>query len=108
MAHSTRRTWGPLLVLALAGSLASGPGWAQVAPRKDTSLAVKEFCRPELHITTSHVPVESVMSELPNRASWEAFSQRAVAPGAMRAAFIDPRSGAPSGLLLSVPLIPGN
>jgi hypothetical protein len=106
MAHSTRRTWGPILVLGLL-SLSSAPGWGQVAPEQKSSLDLKAFFNPQLYISTSHVPVESVMSELPNRASWEAFAQRSVAPGAMRA-FLDPRSGVASGLVLSIPLIPGN
>jgi hypothetical protein len=71
-----------------------------------SALGYKEFFRPELHISQANFPLEVVLSQLRNRAQWEALlSQRGA--DAING-FIDPRSGAVTNLLESVPLVPGS
>ncbi len=104
MAHSTLPRGRAGLLVVLLCSLTSGLAWAQIQKEAKTSLDVKQFYKPELHITTSHVPLEEVMGELANRSAWEAFAQRR--PEGLKA-FVDPRSGIPTNVIVSWPLIPG-
>jgi hypothetical protein len=98
------------LILALTLG-ATGLAWAQVPRENNTSLDQKEFFRPELRITTTQVPVDEVLSQLPNRSTWQGLMQRLPVGPAGRggvAAYIDPRSGVAVNILSAVPLLPGN
>ncbi len=68
-------------------------------------LEAKEFFKPELYLSTSNVPAASVLEALPNKASWDRFL---AAQGKDAVVYFDPRSGTPSSVVLSVPLVPGN
>ena len=68
------------------------------------SLADKEFSFPDLAINTAVVPLQSVMTRLPNAASWKSFI---LENGSRVAVYIDPRSGTPASIICSTPLIPG-
>ncbi len=63
------------------------------------------FTHPDLVITSSHVALDDVVDRLPNRAAWR--RARAAGDGRLMA-FIDPRSGAASNIIVSEPLIPGS
>jgi hypothetical protein len=88
--------------VALAG-LISSPAGAIVPEAGTSELAAKEFFAAELAITTANVPLAEIRSQLPNRAAWEAF----LFAGPSVQAFIDPRSGAATNIIESVPLLPG-
>jgi hypothetical protein len=98
-----------LATLAALGALSAGAAWAASPKQPTTPLDLKEFFGPELYASSSNFPLEVALPELANRASWEAFlAQRGEDPLHPRTkAFIDPRSGAVSNLLDSVPLVPG-
>lgn len=96
----------PSLVPLCGAMLLAVSASAGAATPKEPSAALdhKAFFRPELAITGSHAPIESALSQLPNRAAWESFrAQRADAR-----AFVDPRSGAVTNLIGAFPLIPGD
>jgi hypothetical protein len=63
------------------------------------------FALPELNPSSRHATLEEVLERLPNRAAWR--RARAAAGEQGLRAFIDPRSGAATNLIASVPLIPG-
>ncbi|MCI0605059.1 PepSY domain-containing protein [bacterium] len=65
---------------------------------------LKEFFKPELVITSSHVPVEDTLLNLTNSAEWTGFFTK---HGREVRGFIDPRSGAATNILGAIPLIPG-
>ena len=97
---------------ALLAAMA-GPVLAADVPKG--SLRSREFAAPELAVSSSHVPLDDVLAELPNRAAWEHLrSERAA--GAARAAggaegihvFVDPRSGTATGIIAPFPLLPGD
>ncbi len=96
------------LFLALVLSAIAGSLWA-LEPKEDDFLNVQEFFLPELYISNSHVSVEELMLDLPNRAAWESFQAvyRMDGPAPEVRAFIDPRSGVASNLMGAFPLIPG-
>ncbi|HLA77906.1 MAG TPA: endopeptidase, partial [Vicinamibacteria bacterium] len=94
------------LLLGLFLGLSASLSWAQVPKEPATSLDQREFFRPELYISTAHVPLDDVLSQLPNRDAWQAF--RSLEKGAATPVFVDPRSGAVTNIIRSVPLIPGN
>jgi len=79
--------------------------WSSVPKQSKTSLDEKAFAKPEMKISTANVPLREVMSLLPNNRSWAGFLAE---QGAETEGYIDPRSGTPSSIMLSVPLIPGN
>jgi hypothetical protein len=98
-------------LLALAFGLVASPTWAADAKQPVTPLDQKEFFRPELSITSSHVPLEDAMGRLPNRAAWQRFALGEFAgwldPQGVEV-WIDPRSGAATNILGAYPLIPGD
>src|SRR5262245_24656485 len=81
------------------------PTWA-VQPKESSG---KEFVDPRLVVETSAVPLEEVLDQLPNRATWEAFllERKGLAPGSSIHAFIDPRTGSAASLVGAFPLLPG-
>jgi hypothetical protein len=103
---STRR---PSVFLSLLCCLSGALAWAADPKEPSTSLDHKAFYRPELHIGSSHVPLEAILPELPNRPAWEGFLfQRGEDPRQPRSRiYIDPRSGAASNIVATFPLIPG-
>jgi hypothetical protein len=78
-------------------------------PKEPTSfLDLQQFVAPELVISSSHLPLDEALAELPNRDAWEALLADRLAAGADLAVFVDPRSGAATNLLGAFPLIPGD
>jgi hypothetical protein len=63
-----------------------------------------EFFRPELSISSSNVPLEQAMDQLPNRAAWQSLALSGSAPRVL----IDPRSGTAVNVLASQPILPGD
>ena len=117
MAHpvpgSARRTSVRLsLVVAVALGAALATGAARAATNREarTSLDQKAFFRPELYVSSSHVALEDVLVHLPTRAAWDEFltARGETARSTPLAVFIDPRSGAVSGLTGAFPIIPGD
>jgi trimeric autotransporter adhesin len=94
-------------VLALLGALSIGTSWAAVPKEKSSALDQKEFFKPELYISNANRPLQDILPQLPNRAAWDAFLLQGAHASEVQA-FIDPRSGAATNLVLSVPLIPGD
>jgi hypothetical protein len=94
-------------VLAVWGG---DPAWAIQPKSVNTPLEAREFYLPELYISSSQVPIDEIVGELPNRAAWERFlGQRDEGPDYERvSAFIDPRSGAATNLISAFALIPGD
>jgi hypothetical protein len=90
----------PSLRLVLTAALASiALPAAAISPKQPPGgLREREFFRPELVITTAHVPIGEALSGLPNREAWRRF--------AMQAAVVDPRSGAATGIVGVFP-VPG-
>ncbi len=110
------RGWPGLIaaLLVMAGGLAGLPGspaWGLEPKDQGSYLQQKEFFKPELYISSSHVPIEEILGSLPNGGAWESYfaaREKALKPGdALPRVFIDPRSGAVTSLIDSVPLIPG-
>ncbi len=99
--------WGSLLVLG--GVLATAAS-ASTPKEPRSPLEQKAFFRPELYISSSHVPLKDALVDLPGRAAWESFLlTRGERPESPRTqVFIDPRSGGASSLVASFPLIPGD
>jgi hypothetical protein len=69
-----------------------------------SSLESKAFYRPELALTTTNVPLAEAFPRLRNRPAWEARLRQ---PGPPPHVFVDPRSGAATSIMETVPLIPG-
>ncbi|MEA2559798.1 MAG: hypothetical protein QOH06_1302 [Acidobacteriota bacterium] len=99
-----------MLFLAVSAAFALEP--------KDSGsyLDQKEFFKPELYISSSQEPVDAIIQRLPNKAVWESFMadqemRQATAslgsPRVLSHAYIDPRSGAATSIIGSVPMIPG-
>jgi len=104
MSNRGRRSRIRVALFALLCVLPTGLAIAAVPKETRTPLDAKAFFRPDLYISSANEPVESLLPQLANRSSWEAFlAERGGVP-----AFLDPRSGAVTNLLESVPLIPGN
>jgi hypothetical protein len=102
------RRRGALLVVGC--SLLTTAAWAATPKEQRTPLDQKAFFRPELYISSSQVPVEDILSQLPSRPAWEGFllarGENPARP--VTRAYIDPRSGAATNLLGAFPLIPGD
>ena len=92
---------GLLAWVALA--FAAGTALAFDEVRKTRALEAREFFKPELYLSTSNVPGEAVVAGLPNRGSWARFADAFDRP----VVYLDPRSGAPSNVVLHVPMVPG-
>ena len=91
------------LLIAMAGPVLA------IDPPKG-SLRSREFSAPELAVSSSHVPLDDVLAELPNRAALGALPWRA-GGGRRRGrvhVFIDPRSGAATNIMAPFPLLPGD
>ena len=84
--------------------VATVPAAALAFDVKPAPLDEKEFFKPELSITSSNVPAASLLESLPNRAAWDRFFE---AHGKDVQVYFDPRSGTPSSVVLSLPLVPG-
>lgn len=96
------------LCCAAAWTFAIGTAQA-VAPKKASSpLDQKQFTLRELRTSSESVPLDEVIDRLPNQAAWRAFAASRAAEGAAVHVFIDPRSGAATNIVRSVPLIPGS
>src|SRR6185295_15848213 len=73
------------------------------------SLRSREFAAADLAVSSSHVPLDDVLAELPNRAAWERFRGERASGGAERVhVYIDPRSGAATDIIAPFPLLPGD
>jgi len=95
---------------ALALLLGAAPAWAASPKEPSAVLDHKASFRPELSISSAHVPLEAVLSQLPNRDLWEAYlSQRGEDPARPSTrVYVDPRSGAVTNLIGAFPLLPGS
>lgn len=90
---------------AACAGLVAPSARAAVPPERADDLSARAFFVPELSITSANVPLADVGERLPNRAAWEALAART---GGAVVAFVDPRSGAATNILESVPLLPGD
>ena len=104
MSNCGRRSRSRMALFALLCVLSTGVAIAAVPKEQKTPLDFKAFFRPDLYISSANERVESLLPQLANRSSWEGFLAKR--DGVQ--AFLDPRSGAVTNLLESVPLIPGN
>jgi hypothetical protein len=103
--------------LIFAMLLLAGNAALALEPKDSGSyLDQKEFFKAELYISSSQEPVDAIVHRLPNKAVWESYlaeqemRQATASLGAPRAlshAYIDPRSGAATSIIGSVPMIPG-
>jgi trimeric autotransporter adhesin len=99
-----RRTWLP----GLLGALLAGSAGAANPTEPSTHLDGKAFFRPDLYLSSAHLPLEEILPQLPNREAWEAFLGRTPpAGGPALHVFVDPRSGAVTNLIGAFPLVPG-
>jgi len=107
---SLRRSAVGISLLLVLGAILFASGGLALEPKAPADyLDFKEFYEPELTITSSHAPLDAVLDQLPNQADWHAFLASREAAGSPRpTAFIDPRSGAASNVIDTLPLIPGN
>ncbi len=99
------------VLLALALGLAGSAAFAAEPKQPVTSLDNKAFFKPDLYISSSQLPLDAVLAQLPNRASWDAFvggEREGWANPSEVAVWIDPRSGAATNILGAYPLIPGD
>ena len=87
----------------LAWGLLASAAWAQEPKETATRLDEKEFFRPDLYISSSQVPLETILGELPNQDAWRAFRRAADAK-----VYVDPRGGTAVNIIQAVPLIPGS
>ncbi len=97
---------------ALLGIALSSAAWAINPKDAGSYLDQKAFFKPELYISSSQLPIEQIVSRLPNRAAWQTYlaaaQEKAAAGGSVvPLAFIDPRSGVATNLIGAFPLIPG-
>jgi subtilisin-like proprotein convertase family protein len=89
------------LVLQSGSAMALNPP----KPKADTnSLTAKEFFKPELHISTSNLPLDQALATLANKNAWTEFAAKYGQPQV----YLDPRSGAATSISTRIPLIPGN
>ncbi|HEY3176278.1 MAG TPA: putative metal-binding motif-containing protein [Candidatus Polarisedimenticolia bacterium] len=100
MLPRARRFLIPVILLVLTAALLP----AVDVKRSDSPLAKLEFSRPDLYISTANIPLDEIRVNLPNAHAWEGFLH---AHGPQVRAHIDPRSGVPTSVLLSTPVIPG-
>jgi hypothetical protein len=82
-------------LVVVGGSLLAGAAWGATPKDQVTPLDQRAFFRPELYLSSSHVPLEDVISQLPNRPAWEGFLlARGENPARPKTrVYIDPRSG---------------
>ncbi len=108
MMRSTRGLGRAAWLLAVFGAIAVGPVWGFQPKQTSAYLDGKEFFKPELAISSSNVPLEGILQQLPNRAAWEQYLRDSAGKGesALRV-FIDPRSGTATNIIAAFPLLPG-
>ncbi len=70
----------------------------------DSPLESKSFFKQDLYISSSNVPASSALEGLANRTAWNRFFETY---GQDVQVWFDPRSGTPSGIIASIPMIPG-
>ncbi|SEU33754.1 hypothetical protein SAMN05443639_117175, partial [Stigmatella erecta] len=90
---------------ALLGAAAS---WAIVPPESGPgTLASKAFFKPELALTISNVPLRELQPQMSAASSrgWDAFFAR---HGRDFNVYLDARTGTPTSIQGSIPLIPGD
>ena len=104
MSNHGRRSRNRVVLSALLCMLSTGLAIAAVPKEPKAPLDFKAFFRPDLYISSANERVESLLTQLANRSSWEDF----LAKRGDVQAFLDPRSGAVTNLMESVPLIPGS
>jgi trimeric autotransporter adhesin len=108
---SARWRGKPALLAGFLGIALCTAMWAMEPKESPSYLDQKAFFKPELYITSSHVPVDQVLDRLPNRSAWAKYfeaQEKAVGPtGEILRPFLDPRSGATTNLIGSFPLLPG-
>ncbi len=106
-ASCIRRVTRPGLAMGVCAVLLSGSAWG-IAPRESASpLAAREFFAPELYLSSANAALEDVLPQLANRAAWDEYLRGRAGDGARVRAFVDPRSGAATSLLVADPLLPG-
>jgi hypothetical protein len=71
-----------------------------------SAIGQRAFFLPELYISTSNVPVASVLDQLPNKAAWNQVLASAKGASAV-SAFIEPRTGTATSVIGTFPLLPG-
>jgi trimeric autotransporter adhesin len=110
MPTACRRAGRRGALVVVGGSLLTTAAWGATPKDQVTPLDQKAFFRPELYISSSHVPLEDVIAQLPSRPAWEGFLlPRGENPARPQTrVYIDPRSGSASNLLTSFPVIPGD
>jgi subtilisin-like proprotein convertase family protein len=89
------------LVLQPRSAMALNPPKRQASTN---SLTSKEFFKPELHISTSNLPLDQALATLANKNAWAGFAAKYGEPQV----YLDPRSGAATSISTRVPLIPGH
>jgi hypothetical protein len=98
------RSRNRVVLSALLCVLTASLSVAAVPKEQKAPLDFKAFFRPDLYISSANERVDSLLPQLANRSSWESLLAK---QGDVQA-FLDPRSGAVTNLLESVPLIPGD
>ncbi len=112
MRLTVHRGVGRVGVLLTAAWCLGAAAWA-VRPKDEQGfLEGKEFFRPELVLSSENRAFEDILPELPPAtvSAWDQYlqSEEALrAPGGV-SAFFDPRSGAATNVIVSVPLLPGS
>ena len=97
-----------LSVVAFCALAALAPAFAFTPREQQTAQAAqpasKEFVRRELHLSSSNLGIQEGQSRLADSEAWSRFLAE---QGGDAEAYIDPRSGTPSSIVLRVPIIPG-
>ncbi|MDC0710891.1 endopeptidase [Stigmatella sp. ncwal1] len=101
MRHSAKLT-------ACCALLSATASWAIVPPESGpTTLSSKAFFKPELTLTISNVPLGELQPQMSTAGmrSWDAFFAR---NGREFNVYLDARTGTPTSIQGSIPLIPGD
>lgn len=87
-------------------ALWSATSWAIQPPESNTQdlVASRAFFKPELYLPVTNMPLQQAQLAPQSVSAWSDFFAR---NGSGIQVYLDPRSGTPSGLHASVPLIPG-
>jgi hypothetical protein len=97
---AAKRVWLVVAILAMSSDSVRPPDPATGA----LALADLAFIEADLVVSTANIPVQDVITSLPNSSAWRKFLQER-SPNV--AAWIDARSGTASSIVASIPLIPG-
>ncbi|MBJ6764189.1 endopeptidase [Myxococcaceae bacterium JPH2] len=92
------------LVLMLS---ATGQALQQPPPSQQSALAPKAFYKPELSLPVQNMPLQKARSLMPTLGA-DAWSEFFARNGSGFNVYLDPRTGTPTGIQGSVPLIPGD